>query len=527
MIRNRLRFLSTIRHLKLKQLVYLIYYKIKGAKTLSHFVEYQNKIHFTPLGFNLTYPTPVSVNGLLSFTFLNKTHRFTGSVDWNFQDNGKLWNYNLQYFNFLQQNDLTGEIKLDLLQDIGHWLEDGRLPLEPYPVSLRIMNSIRFISHESIEEKVLIEHVYSQLRYLEKNLEYHIMGNHLLENAFALMMGSHAFANERWGKKAKAIIYKELDEQVLEDGGHFELSPMYHQIILYRLLELIDWYGQTQNADSKFLAFIRHSATLMLSWLRNVTFSNGDIPHFNDSAPDIAIPAKEVLELAAQLDIYPDKNFDLGSSGYRKYIQPQYECISDIGQIKAGYQPGHTHADIFSFVLYHQGKPLVVDTGTSTYDDNERRYYERSTKAHNSVEVENENQIEVWKSFRVGRRANISTLNESKNSLTAKHDGYKVTLNAIHRRMFEFNAESIQISDYIDGAGELKSTSYLHFHPDCMFNEQDGAYVINNTVFISFSNASLVRMETYKWAAGFNLLTDAKVLIAEFKGHLKTVIRFI
>ena len=37
--------------------------------------------------------------------------------------------------------------------------------------------------------------------------------------------------------KASCLLYKELDEQILPDGSHYEQSPMYHCILLDRLLD--------------------------------------------------------------------------------------------------------------------------------------------------------------------------------------------------------------------------------------------------------------------------------------------------
>ena len=61
------------------------------------------------------------------------------------------------------------------------------------------------------------------------------MGNHLLENGFSLLFGSYYFRDEKLYSKAKEIIKTELREQILDDGAHFELSPMYHSIILHRI----------------------------------------------------------------------------------------------------------------------------------------------------------------------------------------------------------------------------------------------------------------------------------------------------
>ena len=57
----------------------------------------------------------------------------------------------------------------------------------------------------------------------------------------------------------------------------------------------------------------------------------------------------------------------------------------DIGKIGPDYQPGHAHADTFTFCLYFKNTPIVVDTGTSTYNIGKRRDKERSTMVHNTV----------------------------------------------------------------------------------------------------------------------------------------------
>ena len=70
-------------------------------------------------------------------------------------------------------------------------------------------------------------------------MEYHILGNHLLENGYALLFGAYYFGDKKLYEKAYQIVSEELEEQILEDGAHFELSPMYHQILLNRLLDCI------------------------------------------------------------------------------------------------------------------------------------------------------------------------------------------------------------------------------------------------------------------------------------------------
>jgi uncharacterized heparinase superfamily protein len=96
-----------------------------------------------------------------------------------------------------------------------------------------------------------------------KNLEYHLLGNHLLENGFALLFAAVLFPESPLSRKAEEIIRAELGEQILADGAHFELSPMYHQIILDRLLESINIL-QSNNLFSQLLPVLCDKASVML-----------------------------------------------------------------------------------------------------------------------------------------------------------------------------------------------------------------------------------------------------------------------
>src|SRR5699024_11094456 len=124
------------------------------------------------------------------------------------------------------------------------------------------------------------------------------------------------------------VLQRELNEQVLDDGAHFELSPMYHQIITYRLLEFVDWYSKYENNNDEILSLCENKVKLMLSWLYNVSFENGDIPLFNDSAKGIAYETSFLLEYAKQLELNFN-DFPLGDSGYRSYQLGSYEIKVD------------------------------------------------------------------------------------------------------------------------------------------------------------------------------------------------------
>ena len=72
-----------------------------------------------------------------------------------------------------------------------------------------------------------------------------------------------------------------------------------------------------------------------------------------------------------------------------------YELFLDVGNIGPDYQPGHAHSDTFNFELIFKNKPIIVDTGISTYEKNNTRQLQRSTFSHNTVMIGNSEQSEV------------------------------------------------------------------------------------------------------------------------------------
>lgn len=514
--------LSTIRYLKPIQVKYQLLYRINKPKKLS---AYNSKKPFGihHLNFNMIPPVYSGYLGNHSFSFLNIEWKFEKDIDWNFQKLGKLWNYNLQYGNYLLQDDVIVSEKLELLRSLYDSLKSGSLTMEPYPVSLRAINVIRFFSNEKLSEKDILGNVHGELNFLSQRLEYHLLGNHLLENAFVLMMGGAFFAEQKWMKQGEEILRVQLEEQIMNDGAHFELSPMYHQIILFRLLELIDWYSQYDNRKESFLQFLTEKAAKMCAWLKNMSFEYGGIPHFNDSAENIAYHTGFLLDYANQLQI-AGQAIPLGDSGYRSINRDGYECRMDFAQIGPSYQPGHAHADALSFVLNYKGQPVFAEQGTSTYEKGDRRNIERSTAAHNTVVVNDRNQSEVWGSFRMAGRAKTNITIDKADELEAYHTGYS-KLGIIHKRRFQFPTGSIEIFDSL--TKDSRGVFYLHFHPNTLLKkEAPTSFRINENIGIKFANTNNIVVEEYLFSSGYNKYEKSQRLIVEFFGTLHTTIHF-
>ena len=78
---------------------------------------------------------------------------------------------------------------LKLIHDFIRQSTSIRDGLEAYPTSLRIINWVQFLSRHQIRDDSINRHLFAQVRLLTQRLEYHLAGNHLLENGFALLTG--------------------------------------------------------------------------------------------------------------------------------------------------------------------------------------------------------------------------------------------------------------------------------------------------------------------------------------------------
>ncbi|NOQ50957.1 MAG: hypothetical protein GQ578_01890, partial [Desulfuromonadaceae bacterium] len=174
------------------------------------------------------------------FSFLNLQHEFSGIIDWDFSGHGRLWTYNLNYFDFLNQEGRSKDRGLELIHQLLTSLDGLEPAWEPYPTSLRLVNWIKFLSREKVRDPAIDQSLYVQSVNLTRQLEYHLLGNHLLENGFGLLFAAVFFAEAEFLRRAREVLEPELKEQILADGAHFELSPMYHQILLDRLLDCIN-----------------------------------------------------------------------------------------------------------------------------------------------------------------------------------------------------------------------------------------------------------------------------------------------
>ncbi len=480
--------------------------------------------------------------------FLNQDGAVNNISDWNNEEHAKLWLYNLHYFDDLnaQGFDTRKKQQTDLIQ---RWIDENPAPLgngwEPYPTSLRIVNWVKALLSGIVPEQTIINSLAKQADFLSQNLERHILGNHLFVNSKALIFAGIYLEGQEaksWLQTGLDIYIKELEEQVLLDGGNFELTPMYHVIMLVDLLDLMNlWAAYPNKVNAAIAEKAQKVITKMFGWLKIMSHNDGEISFFNDTAFGIAPKTSAVLEYATKLGLYslladPVSSgkltlFNLQDCGYVSVKSDEFSLIADLAQVGPSYQPGHAHADTLSFEFSLGNQRVFVNSGISEYGLNDERLRQRKTAAHNTVVVNDLDSSQVWCGFRVAKRASIlnrivNRVVDNRVCFSAAHNGFKKQgVNCIHQRDWLAENGSVTVMDRLIG-NYTTAVGYLHLHPEIevvtITDEQILLASNDFDIFIKVSNAN-ISIEDTTWHPEFGISINNKKLSFSFLQSTMTI----
>ena len=112
-----------------------------------------------------------------------------------------------------------------------------------------------------------------------------------------------------WFRVGERILEKQIPEQFLKDGGQFERSPMYHALGLEDLLDLLNVCRAFSRCEfvrnSRVLseAALRPRISRALNFLEHVSFADGRLAHFNDSAAGVSPDNAELMRYSGELGV--------------------------------------------------------------------------------------------------------------------------------------------------------------------------------------------------------------------------------
>lgn len=434
----------------------------------------------------------------MAFTFNNERRIFAG--DWNDPGARKLWLYNLHYMAWLFE--MVGGQE----EWIYRWIRENPSTQgagwEPYPLSLRLFNWCKYFTiSRTIPNTEVMESMGKQAAQLLDSLEFHIDGNHLLENLLSLAFAGFFFDRSKiQGRHAQqriqSLLEDEIKAQFLPDGGHYELSPMYHAILLERMLDLLNCWPRSEDPYPALESQLRSAALHGLEWMETMSVA-GRFALFNDSAYDTAPEAGLLLEYGKRLLGFKSQSSKalrvLEASGYYRAEAGPFTLIFDAGQLGPDHQLGHAQGDMLSFCLWVEGRPIIVHPGNYEYLPGPMREYCRSTRSHNTLIPDGAEQADWWASHRVGWRGHPGKATTEVHAqsgvvcLQGSHDGYRrLPGRPIHRRCLELSATSLKIADTLSAIPRNNCSIHFHFHPECRVEK------VSDSILIALDSHRLV-----------------------------------
>ncbi len=397
--------------------------------------------------------------------------------------------YHLNYFDNIHSQSKESGIKL-----IIDWIDNNKassLAWDPYPTSLRMVNWFKFIAEHNIQNKKIETSLYKQAEALFAKREYHLLTNHLFKNIVALLYAGVIFENSKWKNWALKELNTQLSEQLTEDNYHFELSPTYHAIFT---LDLLDIYNLmiSNRGNENIIRNLKKIIPDALYWCNYFSYENKYFP-INDVNFEGCPNFSTLKEFANNLGLSVNKNKN--NQLYPTMESGSFKLMTFLAEHQPKYNPAHSHDDLSSFLLWHKEQAVIVDTGNYCYDESLERSYSRSTKAHNCFTVKDENQSEMWKSFRIAKRSKITTKNITNKSIEIGHNGYKKH-NLKYKRLFKKIDNGFEIIDIFESKKNNPYSIYLHFHPNCKVDFTGNKILINDNISLEIKSKNWKIIET-------------------------------
>ncbi len=349
--------------------------------------------------------------------------------------------------------------------------------------------------------------------------------NHLIGEAAGVFIASSYFPGfkqaTRWREQSREILLHEIVRQTYPDGGNREHATGYHLFVL-EFLTLVALVAR--NAGDELTPLFWDHLERMYDFLATLSEGGDEMPMIGDSDDGYVLDLGgrgEVVQsfLCTGAVLFDRADFKERAGSFREAAywlfgpesRNRFEAL-DVGEQQAAIRSkalpesglfllqrgrcgapdrisavldsgdlgflsiaAHGHADALSLHLRVAGVDVLVDPGTYDYFTYPIwRCYFRSTRAHNTVVVDNEDQSQMLGSFMWGRKARCRRLRWSPTErggvVSAEHDGYKrLSDPVIHRRTVTLldDADELTVLDELSAAGRHDVAIHWHFSESC------------------------------------------------------------
>lgn len=317
---------------------------------------------------------------------------------------------------------------------------------------------------------LMMESLARQTRHLLRALPGALSGVALLQAARGLAYAGLALeGREICLEQALTILDKEIDKQVLSDGGHVSRSP---QALLDAIQILLDMRGALSHGGYPGQEKIQHALDRAVPALRFFRHGDRGFALFHGAQEGGEEVVKTILlharSRARTLNSLPH-------TGYERVAQGRSLLIMDTGKPAAYPYDNTAHAAPLSFEFSYGRERVFVNCGTHP-TAREWQTALRHTPAHNTLTIDDRNACEIGEDGHFLRRPRaVQSTREDLDGavlIDACHDGY-VPLNGItHRRRIYMadHGHDLRGEENLNcsiGLGRPVSVALrFHLHPD-------------------------------------------------------------
>lgn len=290
-------------------------------------------------------------------------------------------------------------------------------------------------------KKMLLRSMAKQTRYLQLNAPHMRDGYPRLLATIALAYASLCLSGrEKVVKSAGKDLDRELDRQILPDGGHISRNPVVLIHLLADLLPLNDLY---QNHGSSASAKLGSAIDRMLSALRFFGHSNGELAQFNGTGQT----PHELMENVVQFSTARgEPQRSAPQSGYERMSAGKTVVLIDTGKPAGRTVNPCAMAGTLSFELSRGPVRFIANCGVPEISQQSYMIYARATAAHSTATIDdnsssrfagNSSIYKMLPSPLVRGPDNVTCKRVDEGNhqaIEASHDGYRHKYGVIHKR---------------------------------------------------------------------------------------------
>jgi uncharacterized heparinase superfamily protein len=311
----------------------------------------------------------------------------------------------------------------------------------------------------------LLRSVARQTRHLARVATREAPGLPRLSALRGLVAATAALGSE--GRLVRALdrLEREIEAQILPDGGHVERSPAMQLAALRRLIDARSCLDALQLEVPPLLRSAIDRAAPMLRFFRH---GDGRLALFNGANEDEVEQIDLVLTRAEARGRPPMSAPHLG---FQRLQAGRSLVIVDTGPPPPLGLDGDAHAGTLSFEMSHGRERLVVNCGAYHGPSAEWRGVARATAAHSTLVVADTNSAEIVAHGGLGRRPTHVTCERAEDAgsqwIAASQDGYHPLWGLTHARQLFLAAdgEDLRGEDRLTGPPGQGFAIRFHLHP--------------------------------------------------------------